>query len=381
MTERIDQINRVQGDGATETFTRVKGVHEDLELIDPLKRYFAYNLAHVAVPPVSSKGARVRVLRGFATREEAVEFATEVHEHDGSTVLVGELHSWFVCCNSIDGLRDGGRQVAKRDGLLTFFDRVRAQADRESARFHALQKRVGVNVHQWVKEVALAPEVSAPLLKWADANSFTHERCGALTDDEGDELGIDAGVVRAAHAAWMLLCESEIDSEAAAADEDDPQPEEAVDEAELAPTRPEPPATPTKKSRRFDASLEAKAQQVAVVTVVHDVTTEAHAEPLVRVLGLFESTEMADAYVRNVAGNVERKHNMFVVDMYKWIDLTHDSAVKLQHRDDELQNIMQWHEAQPSRIATLEREHGERTGAPRALNDVPASEVVGRMLE
>lgn len=361
MTDRTDAVDRLMRDGGgSQTFTRVKGKYENLPLIDPHSKYFVYNLSHVAVPPYSPTGPLVRILGGFETNEEAVSFAMEVHEHDQSTVLVGTLHEWFVCCNSIERLQNNEVQLKKRESLLKLFHTQQRCAARENEKFHALQKRTGVSVEQWLKEVTLPLGTAEALCAWASENHYTHERCGSITTEEGEQINVDAAAVRTAHAAWLLMCDSEVTEALDKAYADDPVPEDDVDTASVTAPIPEGPTNePQTKLKRFDPSLETKAHQVAVITVVQDTCTEAHREPLLRVMGLFDSTDTADAYVRNVAGNVVRDHNMFVVDLYKWIDFEHSSKVMLQHRDEELQNIMQWNESQASQIASLQNDREE----------------------
>ena len=87
--ERIDAIDDYAANGTQKTFARKKGVAENLPFASQATKYFVYNLAHTAVPPLSRGGARMRILRGFDTVEAAREYAEDVHEHDKTTVLVG----------------------------------------------------------------------------------------------------------------------------------------------------------------------------------------------------------------------------------------------------------------------------------------------------
>ena len=78
MEQKITEIERMQTEGAETTFERMENAGEDLPFRSERTKFVVYNIAHSAVSPVCADGARVRILRGFATVEAAVDYAREV---------------------------------------------------------------------------------------------------------------------------------------------------------------------------------------------------------------------------------------------------------------------------------------------------------------
>jgi hypothetical protein len=118
MEQKITEIERMQDQGAETTFERMDDAGEDLPFCSDRTKFIVYNIAHSSVSPVCSDGARVRILRAFATVESAIDYAREVHTYDSSTVLVGETHAWLVCAATHDHLEDTGYLGAHTECML-----------------------------------------------------------------------------------------------------------------------------------------------------------------------------------------------------------------------------------------------------------------------
>lgn len=367
MEQKITEIERMQTEGAETTFERMENAGEDLPFRSERTKFVVYNIAHSAVSPVCADGARVRILRGFATVEAAVDYAREVHTSDSSTVLIGETHAWLVCAASHDRLEDTEYMGAHTERMLAQY-----QEDLEDQRRRAQEHKLKLlhsitDVREWAEAIGLGDDAAEALTQWAEGHDFTVERCAVLTPEDAAEIEAEGGVplsadeVRSKNLAWL---ERQGERLGVGPEDPVPEPEDPVPEPEE-PTEPEPedPVTepedpapgPQAKIRRFDPSLRAAAQAVAVVSLVADPRPPPEAEPLLKIYGLYETTQEAEAYIRNTAGAHVHDHNMFIVDMYEFVPLAVPPDTRMTYRERMLQTIMEDRASQPGRVSALDK--------------------------
>jgi hypothetical protein len=358
MEQKIAEIERMQTEGAETTFKRMENAGEDLPFRSERNKFVVYNIAHSAVSPVCADGARVRILRGFATGEAAVDYAREVHTSDSSTVLIGETHAWLVCAASHDRLEDTEYMGAHTERMLAQY-----QEDLEDQRRRAQEHKLKLlhsitDVREWAEAIGLGDDAAEALAQWAEGHDFTVERCAVLTPEDAAEIEAEGGVplsadeVRSKNLAWLKR-----QGECLGVGPKDPVPEEPAEPEDPVPEPAEPaePAEPQAKIRRFDPSLRAAAQAVAVVSLVADPRPPPEAEPLLKIYGLFEATQEAEAYIRNTAGAHVHDHNMFIVDMYEFVPLTVPPDTRMTYRERMLQTIMEDRASQPGRVSALDK--------------------------
>ena len=352
MEQKISEIERMQAEGAETTFERMEGTGEDLPFRCDRTKFVVYNIAHSAVSPVCTDGARVRILRAFSTVEAAVDYAREVHTSDNSTVLIGETHAWLVCASSHDHLEDTEYLGAHTERMLAQYQED-LEGQRRRTQEHKLKLLHSItDVREWAEAIGLGDEAAEALAQWAESHDFTVERCAVLTTEDVADIEAEGGVplsadeVRSKNLAWL-----ERQGERLGVEPADPEPEEPADPE---PEEPES-AGAQAKIRRFDPSLRAAAQAVAVVSLVTDPRPPPEAEPLLKIYGLFETTQNAEAYIRNTAGAHVHDHNMFIVDMYEFVPLAVPPDTRMTYRERMLQTIMEDRASQPSRVSALDQ--------------------------
>lgn len=111
-----------------------------------------------------------------------------------------------------------------------------------------------------------------------------------------------------------------------------------------------------RKQPRFDTSLQHRMQQWAVVVVLSEgeqVPCERQ-QPVFNVLGMFETAEIAEGYIRNVAGNHNKDYDMHIVAMYEWVNpLDAHKNKHVNYRDPEMQRIMDATRSEANRVDLL----------------------------
>lgn len=366
--DRINAVDRIRSQGAATTFTPVKHAGAAQPFLNSNTQHFVLNLSHTEVPPCTTDGAHIRVLAGFATRDEALRYAHEVHNHDQCSVLISQLHQWILCCNSVERLGDAKYIESKKQHLLDMYTYNMQKLDRETLLFQEVQKQTAVSVTDWLKKIGASDEDSEKILEWATYHGYTYEKCAQMSEVDAVSMGVNRTAIMNNHKRWVDSCTQSAERNLKSLP-GKPTPPSHVERIQKQTSKvpSEKPATDSEPVKRFDTSLSIPAQTIAVVLVVPDVETGPLAEPLVKVMGIFESVDAATAYVRNVAGNKETEHNMYTVDMYHWVNPAHATKAPIQHREDELQRIIDVHESQPALIARMEAEHEEKFGAPRGL--------------
>lgn len=126
----------------------------------------------------------------------------------------------------------------------------------------------------------------------------------------------------------------------------------------------------TAYTRRFDRSMEIRAQNFAVVSIVPD--TAPDGEFAFCVWAFFETEAQCDVYVRQVAGAQVKDHAMHVVSLYEWVKPTKmgdDSEVPVHYRSKELDSIMK-HSRQHKRDVSAFKDWCKNEGA-----DLPVIEA------
>lgn len=152
--------------------------------------------------------------------------------------------------------------------------------------------------------------------------------------------------------------------------EDKPTPEEAreLEEAE---------GLVYKRPPRLRAGAEVRGQGTAVVCVIPD----EFGECLVKVLGCFENTTEADAWVRNVASRHVTDDDVFVTPTCDWFYPNAETVQSRDHyRNDELQRIMDAAARNPQAVRDYkewkkEQEREQQQQAAAALPALPAPPV------
>ena len=202
-----------------------------------------------------------------------------------------------------------------------------AFATREEAAEHAAEavrpldatcSLVVARAHEWV----LMPQTEDALTDAAAAAARLERRLRAhrlRRADESDEFDR----IRAAR----TYAEPSAAARAAA---EDPDAAREQAEADAAVYRP---------PRRLRAGAEVRGQAAVALCTVPDETA---GECLVKVLGCFESTAEADAWVRNVASRAVVEDDVLVAPTCEWLypNARADAAASTHYRVDELQRIM-----------------------------------------
>ena len=375
--------DRVAGRGASQVFEHdERGDGDAPPFLDPAHRFFAYEVAGPRMPPVAEHGPFLRMSRFFATLGAARVFGAQLNDAAHTTVFVGMVHAWHVCPDSFDdATRGAAGHEAHRDRLLAAHEALtRKRSGDTAARVYEYKNLTPHTVEEWGEAAHIEPAIVAKLAPWADENGFTVERLGTIEDAEAQQLGVPGPHIREQHAAWrervaaaMAAAVEPAAEEGAAVDPGEPVAEEeaAVDpvaEEEAAVDPGEPAAEEEEASARagppvatFAAipdAMRGRAHRFAVLSIIAD--DDPRARHIFRVYGAFAERIDAEVYIRNVAGDVVKDHDMFIVSTCEWLDPTHRTSISnVTHRDPELDRMMRANRAQGSRIrrakATIER--------------------------
>jgi hypothetical protein len=105
----------------------------------------------------------------------------------------------------------------------------------------------------------------------------------------------------------------------------------------------------------YPRDLEVRNQRVAVVSFLQDLiaTDSEPKQPLFILWAVFDSTDEADAWIRNHAGDRIHDVDLDTVDMYEWLfpnSATDDKMSKVIYRNEEKQKIMDFVHGQASTV-------------------------------
>lgn len=94
-----------------------------------------------------------------------------------------------------------------------------------------------------------------------------------------------------------------------------------------------------KPPKRLRAGAEVRGQSHVALCAIRDPVV---GECAIQVLGAFETSSDADAWVRNIASKVIHQHNVHVIAACEWVypNAERERAAKTKYRNDELQRIM-----------------------------------------
>jgi len=311
--------------------------------------------------------------RFFATLDAARVFGAQLNDAAHTTVFVGMVHAWHVCPDSFDdATRGAAGHEAHRDKLLAAHEALaRKRSGDTAARVYEYKNLTPHTVEEWGEAAHIEPAIVAKLAPWAGENGFTVERLGAIEDAEAQQLGVPGPHIREQHAAWRERVAAAMaaavgpaaEEEAAAVDPGEPvaeeeavvDPGEPAAEEEAAGARAGP---PTATFAAIPDAIRGRAHRFAVLSIIAD--DGPRARHIFRVYGAFAERIDAEVYIRNVAGDVVKDHDMFIVSTCEWLDPTHRTSISnVTHRDPELDRMMRASRAQGSRIrrakATIER--------------------------
>ena len=135
--------------------------------------------------------------------------------------------------------------------------------------------------------------------------------------------------------------------------------------------------------RRLSAQSQVAGQRFAVITCLYP-PDDSNGEFLVKVYACFDTTQEADAWVRNAASKQVQKEHLDIVKLYDWIrpDLMRSKDAPAEvFRDQELNNIMQHHRQEPRRVQEykqwLQDNPEQRTldNSTAHVEPIPASEA------
>ena len=369
---RASVAERIKKEGAARTFEPLPGVNQDAPFLDEGTKYVVFSLAHKRVPPIAT-GPRFRINGAFATIEAARQRALAVHDADSGTVTIGEMQGWQVCARDMRLLQDARAGLGHASALLAAHERLVGEAEDRAA----VQKHVQMNEHVSIADIlpSLSKAQTETVEDWLQRSKYTVSRLGALTDEEGRELGVSAEDARARFALWaqgaygrsqcaVLGKDTELPEQnalgAAAADistagEPEPETDQSGDPAPKN-TRPMP---------LYDPRLQHRLQNWAVVAMLTDSSVVYEdSQPCFAVYGVFDTEENAEGYVRNVASSRVHDHNLHIVSMYEWLDPNDAGCNKVVYRDNEMQRIVDAQSTQANRIQAME-------------NDVPRDKQAG----
>lgn len=276
-----------------------------------------YSVSHRGVPPITltGKGA-FRVYGVFSDAAEAAEHARLILDgvDPGVSMFTSRTHEWISVLSSIE--RFGDPEAA--DKLRTYvLSKHEASLDRDKREFDdVLENTRAVTISEEDKEGG------------GSHSATTSPEC-ASDDEEGD-----------------------------------PADDEAEDDVVLHPV----PEGGRRARRTLPASVRLAGQRFAVVSVLYDDKDEAtDGEFLLKVYACFDDVQEADAWVRNVAAPKVQDVALDIVTTCSWISpasMKVADAPKEVFRQEELDNIMSYHKAEPERVTEYETWRKEQDALP-----------------
>ena len=257
---------------------------------DPDQRFVVYSLSHRGIPPISEEPG-VRLCGVFGDNAEALHHAKRISAVDPDcSVLISRTKEWVLMGSSFEILADQQRCREHIERVLA------AHRQEQQITEHEFKQR-------------LRPE--------------------AASEEGGPEEG---GPEKAASSA---------------------APEGGKPNTQDAPVA-------DGSNRRscygdYSRDLEVRNQQVAVVSFLKDsIADDGQSEqPLFVMWACFDSTEKADAWIRNHAGDRIQDVDLDTVDMYEWLfptRATDDKMGKVVYRNEEKQKIMDFVHGQASTV-------------------------------
>ena len=248
-----------------------------------------FSISHTGFPPISLDGlGAIRLYGAFPDDAEAISFAPVILAEDPGVSMVKQtMREWFVVPSTPERFGCAAEMDAKRDEILGLHDKL---LEDDRADFEGRYDKRG------------------------------EERDGAEQDD-----------------ARRIEDLEDV--------EDDAETDEAVQKV------PVPEGGKTCK-KRLSAQTQLAGQRYAVVSTLYP-PEDPHGEFLVKIYGCFDNPQEADAWVRNQASSIVQRENLDVVKLHEWVKpgvMSSTNAPKEEFRDGELNNIMQFHKDEPSRV-------------------------------
>ena len=280
-----------------------------------------YSVSHRGVPPITltGKGA-VRIYGIFPDEVEAADHARSILStvDPGVSMFTSRSHEWISVMNSLARFGD----ASATDNLRTYvLDKHSASLDRDKREFDEVLHRT--------RAVEISEE-----------------------DKEGGGGGDrDDGVTTRP---------SECDT-----DEDETRdPTEEDEDVVLHPV----PDGGKRARRTLPTSARLSGQRFAVISVLYDDKDEVtDGEFLLKVYACFDDVQEADAWVRNVAAPKVQDVALDIVSTCSWISpasMKVADAPKEIFRQEELDNIMTYHKAEPERVTEYETWRKEQDALP-----------------
>ena len=381
IARREGEVERIQKHGTRTVFEPVEGPKFDFKNSD--HAFFVYEVSTNTIPPVTSGPPAVRVTQCFADAQNAARYARALNARVGTTVFIGRAHEWHVCPDTLqDAEPREGLHEAHRDHLLAEHARAVNESLRNTKiREHVYKHHTPASTREWCERARVDRSLVDRLSEWADANGFTFERIGQITDAEAQELSVPGPYIRERYETWCRAVSAKAEA-AVDAGSDDPIPEEPPADDPIPEEPPaddpipeeppadgagaeEPPAdgagaeeppddengqAPT--SAGIPPELQNPAHGFAVVSVVLDPT--ARSRHIFKLYGVFAEKSDAETYIRNVAGVAVKDHDMYVVSTCAWLNFEHKVRVGSRiYRDPELNKIVSSRATQEDLIKRL----------------------------
>jgi hypothetical protein len=368
IARREGEVERIQKHGTRTVFEPVDGPKFDFK--NPDHNFFVYELSTKTIPPVTSGPPAVRVTQCFGDTQSAARYARALNARVGTTVFIGRAHEWHVCPDTLqDAEPSEGLHEAHRDHLLAEHARVISESTRNTKiREHIYKHYTPASTREWCERAHIDPCLVVRLSEWADANGFTFDRIGQITDAEAQELSVPGPYIRECYETWCKEVSKKAGAAVDAGSEDpvpedpvpedpvpeDPVPEDSEPEEDAGEEEPDPEKhgqAPT--SAGIPLELQNPAHSLAVVSVVLD--TAARARHIFKLYGVFAEKSDAETYIRNVAGVTVKDHDMYVVSTCSWLNFEHKVRVgSTIYRDPELNKIVSSRATQEDLIKRLE---------------------------
>lgn len=271
-----------------------------------------YSVSHRSVPPITLTGqGAFRIYGIFTDADEAVEHARHILEIDpGISMFTSRSHEWISIMHSLD--RFGSADAM--DNLRTYIlGKHVASLDRDKREFDSVLERT--------RAMSITDEEKQGGVNDSKNESDEDELRDPTNNDEDDDLALH------------------------------PVPEGG------------------KRTRRtLPASVRLAGQRFLVVSVLHDDKDETvDGEFLIKVYACFDDIQEADAWVRNVAAPKVQDVPLDVFPTCVWIcpaSMKVSEAPKEVFRQEELDNIMTYHKAEPERVTEYETWRKEQDALP-----------------